>query len=103
MSHQSADPLSAAVNEEILRLKALDFSQLINLPESTERQVFVDTKPFTLTIWHDVLPSGEHRVVAQACRVFLFGIGGAACADGFSVSTEGKLRELTGYELVSFT
>ena len=27
----------------------------------------------------------------------------AACADGFSVSTEGKLRELTGDELVSFT
>lgn len=103
MSHQSADPLSAAVHEEVERLKALDFSQLIDLPGSTERQVLVDTKALTVTIWHDVLPSGEHRVVAQASRSVLLGIGGAACADGFAVSAEGKLRELTDDELTSFT
>lgn len=103
MSHQSADPLSAAVHSEVERLRALDLSQLVALPESAGRQLVIDAKAFTMTVWHDVLPSGEHRVVAQASRSVLLGIGGAACADGFAVSAKGDLRELTVEELTSFT
>lgn len=103
MSHQSADPLNAAVHEEVERLKALDFSQIIDLPASTERKVAVGAKALTMTVWHDVLPSGEHRVVAQASRSILLGIGGAASADGFAVSADEKRRDLTDEELTSFT
>jgi hypothetical protein len=103
MPHQLADPLSAVVHEEVERLKALDFSCLTELPASRERQVVAGAKTLTMTVWHDVLPSGEHRVVAQASRSVLFGIGGTACADGFAVSGDGKIRELADEELTAFT
>ena len=103
MSLPSADPLNAVVREEVKRLKAFDLSHLVSLPESVRRQVVLDARTNTVTIWHDVLPSGEHRIVAQASRPILLGFGAMACADGFAISVDGKMRCLSGEELTSFT
>ncbi len=103
MSHQSADPLNAAVLEEIERLKALDFSHLVDLPSSTELQVAVDLHTVAVVVWHDVLPSGEHRIVAQANRRTWLGFGVYLSATGFAMSGDGALRALTDEELSAFS
>ena len=102
MSHQSADPLNAAVREEVQRLKALDFSHVVDLPASTERQVAVDAQTIAVVVWHDMLPNGEHRIVAQANRKTRLGFGVYLSADGFAMSGDGEMRSLSDEELSSF-
>ncbi len=103
MSHPSADPLNAVVREEIERLKAHDLSRLAAMPPSSERHIAIDAGTITVTVWHDVLPSGEHRVVAQASRPVLLGLGAKAYADGFAIASGERMRSLSDEELTSFT
>jgi hypothetical protein len=103
MSHQQEDPLNAVVREEIARLNQFDQLALAALPPSAERRALVGGKQVKVVIWHDVLAGGEHRVVAQATRPVLLGIGGIVCAEGFAVATTGEKRELTQEELSAFS
>jgi hypothetical protein len=102
MHHQLADRLNAAVRDEVGRLKALTLSQMTSLPPSAERKLTVDDEVIVLTTWHDLLPSGEHRLVAQAGRKAMLGLGVYLSADGFAVSDTGALRSLSDDELTSF-
>lgn len=103
MFHQSVNPMIAVVNAEIQRLKSLETSELVSFPESQERIMDVEGRATTVIVWHDELPSEEHRIVVQASQRRLFGLIGRACADGFAVGIDGKIRELTEAELSSFT
>jgi hypothetical protein len=102
MSHQSADLLNAAVSEEVVRLKALDFSTLEKLPASAERPARDQATTIAVIVWHDVLPSGEHRLVAQASRKTRLGFGAYLSADGFAISSNGDRRALSDEELSAF-
>jgi hypothetical protein len=102
MHHQLADRLNAAVRDEVERLKTLALSQMKGLLPSTERKMTVDDEVIVLTTWHDVLPSGEHRLVAQAGKKVMFGLGVYLSADGFAVSSSGTVRTLSNDELTSF-
>lgn len=102
MHLQLADRLNAAVRDEIMRLKTLNLSQLFFLPPSADEQLTFDEHPIAITIWHDVLESGEHRFVAQAGQKTLFGLATYLCADGFAVSETGDVRGLSDEELASF-
>ena len=102
MHHQLADRLNAAVLDEVERLKTLTLSQMTSLPPSAERHLPVDDDVIVLTTWHDLLPSGEHRIVAQAGRNAMLGLGVYLKADGFAVSDTGDLRRLSDDELTSF-
>lgn len=102
MLHQSADHLSAVAREEAERLKTLDFLYLTTLPESTAKQVIADGQTITVTTWHDVLATGEHRIVAQASKKTRFGFGVYLSADGFAIANSGQVRALSAEELASF-
>ncbi|MFO0447122.1 MAG: hypothetical protein ACK52I_00275 [Pseudomonadota bacterium] len=97
-----ADRLNAAVRDEVERLKTLTLSQMTSLPPSAERKLTVDDEVIVLTTWHDLLPSGEHRIVAQAGQKTIFGLGVYLSADGFAVSGTGTVRTLSDDELTSF-
>lgn len=102
MHHQLADPLNAAVRDEVERLKALALSRLASLPPSAERKLTVDDNVIILTTWHDLLPSGEHRIVAPAGQKAMLGLAAYLCADGFAISEAGAVRSLSDEELTPF-
>jgi len=99
MYHQLAD---AAVLDEVERLKALSLSQLISLSPAVERKLSVDNEVIVLITWHDMLPSGEHRLVAQASQKTMLGLGVYLSADGIAVSDVGTVRSLSDDELTLF-
>jgi hypothetical protein len=94
--------LDAAVREELERLKALSLSQLIRLPSLKDRKITVDDEALVMTIWHEVLPDGEHRLVVQAGRIPMSGLGVYSSADGFAISNAGAVRSLSADELALF-
>ena len=103
MYHQSANQMTAAVSNEIQSLKAADASELAALPSSKEKALSIDARKTMMITWHDRLPSGEHRIVVQASQRRLFGLFGQVCADGFALSEDGTIRDLTETEITSFT
>lgn len=102
-SRRSAEALHAIVDEEVARLQTLQLTNLISLPPMSQNQIVRGGRQFTLAMWHDVLPSGEHRIVAQATFLRLFGIFSRVVSKGIAVSAEGATRELTWIELSEFT
>jgi len=57
----------------------------------------------SVTVYHDVLESGEHMVVVQLVQEFWFGIHKAVTVDGFVVAADGTKRRLTERETWPFT
>ncbi|MFN8752186.1 MAG: hypothetical protein ACK5ZP_09480, partial [Betaproteobacteria bacterium] len=55
-----------------------------------------------IATWHDLLPSGEHRLVAQAGQKAMFGLGVYLSADGLAFSYTGAVRRLNDDELTLF-
>lgn len=102
MRPQSADQLSAAVRDEVERLRALEFKQVVELPPVEEKRLVMGDQMIVLTTWHDVLPSGEHRLVAQASRKTALSLGVYLNADGIAVSGEDVFRALNDEELAPF-
>lgn len=103
MYPQSADPQTAVVNEQLARLAALSFDALTALPEVQSEEIVINGKRFTLSIWHDLLESGEHRIVVQACKRGFLGLFGWMQADGFAVNSHNERRSLTDEERSPFS
>jgi hypothetical protein len=103
MFHQLADHLmNVVVSKEIERLRSLNLSDLIALPSINEGEAVIDGTVIPFIIWHDLLPTGDHRIVVQANRKKWLGIVTYLTADGFAVTTSGSLRGLADDELDSF-
>lgn len=103
MSRQlQARLMNMAVRKELERLSVLDSFELMALPSIKEGETVVDGTAIPFIIWHDLLPSGEHRIVVQANRRAWLGLGVYLDADGFAVTASGSLRSLTDEELDSF-
>jgi len=90
------------VNERLAELRAHNFNYLSNLPSVEEESVLIDSKKAKLAVWHDVLETGEHRIVVACYAPFWFGIGDKVRADGFAVNDRNEQRNLTDDELSSF-
>ena len=100
---RSAAALTTIVREEVARLRSAQVPSLIALPPITQRQVKREGRSYTVAVWHDVLPSGAHRVVAQVTQPRLFGVFSRVASDGIAVSSEGGLRNLDWLELADFS
>lgn len=105
MYHKSADvqnTIDKIVQERLYYLSQMSFSELIQLPSHCSEEVLLEGKKFILSVWHDVLPSLEHRVVVQAYKPGILGIGRMQ-ADGFATNDQNEKRPLTTEEWARFS
>jgi hypothetical protein len=93
--------IAHAVAARVARLKGTTMSQLVALPSMTSEEVTVAGKTFTLSIWHDLVSSGDHRVVVQAHKPGL--LVGWMHAEGFVVNEQGEARLLSLDEWAPFS
>jgi hypothetical protein len=91
------------VHKKLEELRVLGWEQICALPASKVEQVHIDGKDITVCVWHDVLPTGAHRVVVQAIKERWGGITAKVIARGFELSSNRSLRTLTPEELYDFT
>lgn len=87
-------------NLEVLFQKK--FEELAILPENSSEGIMLLGKKVTLSIWHDVLTSHEHRIVVQAYKHGILGTG-MMHAEGFAISNHDEKRSLTQEELAPFS
>jgi len=90
----------ANVESEYERLRSLGPIGIRELPESSEIRLAKDA---TIVVWHDVLSTGEHRVVVQGMRKRFFGLMHRVFVRGFSLAADERIRQLTDSELEDFT
>jgi hypothetical protein len=102
MSHRLADQVAAVIRERLATLKAKSFDELAALPGTSTEELFRDGTKMFVSVWHDVLGSGEHRIAVQAGKHgWLASWRGGA--DGFAINSENERRSLTDEELSPFT
>jgi len=102
MRHALADQVAGVIRERLAALTAKSFHELAALPSSSSEELLRDGARMFVSIWHDVLESGEHRIAVQAGkRGWLASWRGGA--DGFAVNAENERRALTDEELSPFT
>lgn len=101
MRHLSAEQ-NAVVNERLRALKAMSFIDLTALPSVVSEDVALSEKKHTVSVWHDILGTGDHRVVVQLYQHGVLGIG-QMYAEGFVVNNRNERRELTQEEWEPFS
>jgi hypothetical protein len=102
MRDHLANQVAAVIRERLAALTAKSFDELAALPSTSEEELLRDGAKMFVSVWHDVLRSGEHRIVVQAGkRGWLASWRGGA--DGFAVNSQNERRALTAEELSSFT
>lgn len=94
--------IDKAVRERLNLLSMMKFNELTHLPSHHSEDVVWGENKFVLSIWHDVLPSREHRVVVQAYKAGVLGIGRMQ-ADGFAINIQDERRPLTVEEWAPFS
>jgi hypothetical protein len=96
------DAIKILIEDQIKLMSTKSFAELSELPSQSSEDVILLGKKITLSIWHDVLESKEHRVVIQAYKRWLFGMG-RMYAQGFIFNSLNQKRELNFEELSPFT
>jgi hypothetical protein len=96
------DSMTASVAARLASLRGFDDDTLRALPASSTEQVGEKPDRFLLTVWHDELEGGAHRVVVQAYRPALLGSCGSMDADGFLLSPDGSRPSLAASDLYEF-
>ena len=94
----SADDILSAKVEE---LKRQPFSVLCQLPNEQEHKVQCSEGEITIAVWKDVVGDTELRIVVQAYRPGILGIGRMQAA-GFRV-TPSEIKELGKDEWAEFS
>lgn len=89
--------------DSILRdLKARPIEALATLPSVTESKRQVTDGEYSLAVWKDTLDDGSTRIVVQAYRYHVLGIG-TMRAKGFVISKNSVVRDLSREDLWDFT
>jgi hypothetical protein len=102
MRHHLADQVAAVIRERLAALTAKSFDELAALPSTSTEELIRDGAKMFVSVWHDVLGSGEHRIAVQAGkRGWLASWRGGA--DGFAINSQNERRALTDEELSPFT
>jgi hypothetical protein len=105
MFSESADlqyVIDKTVHERLNALSLMRFYQLVQLPSLHSEDIIWEEKKFVLSVWHDMLPSKEHRIVVQAYKPGILGIGQMQ-ADGFAINDQDEKRPLTVEEWAPFS
>lgn len=105
MSSKSADlqhVIDETVRERLNTLSLMRFNELVQLPSHHSEDIVWEEKKFVLSVWHDVLSSKEHRIVVQAYKPGILGIGRMQ-ADGFAINGQDEKRSLTVEEWAPFS
>ena len=101
-SNALGETLMTLVQERLNNLASRSFDQLTSLPIEASEELIVHGDKVSLSAWHDVLPSTEHRFVIQAYKPGLLGIG-KMYADGFVLNVNNQRRILTVDEWAPFS
>lgn len=101
MPHLSED-LSAVASERLAELSAKSFDELVVLPPCSSEEVTREGNKLTISVWHDLLDSGEHRIVVQVGKAGILA-SWRFHAEGFVVSNRSERRALTDDERSPFS
>lgn len=106
MMHQDSSDSKKAINETVRErlniLSSKTFTELTDLPSQSSEEIVLQGTKLTISVWHDVLGSQDHRIVVQVYRPGMFGIG-YMHADGFIVNSRNERRKLTVEEWAPFS
>lgn len=83
-------------------MSAMSLDDLAGLPDQSNEEIDLDGTKVALAIWHDVLPTKEHLVAAQAYKPGKLGVG-RMYADGFVINSRNEQRQLTQDEWAPFS
>lgn len=101
MSHLSA-VLNAVASERLAELSAKSFDELVMLPSRSSEEVVRDGYKLTVSVWHDLLESGEHRIVVQVGKPGMLA-SWQFHAEGFVIKSRNERRTLTDEEQSPFS
>jgi len=82
-------------------LKKKSFVELSQLEDYQGEKATQNGRSCTVAVWKDVISDGELRIVVQVYRYWFLGIG-KMDADGFRITSEDKISDLTKDELYEF-
>lgn len=94
--------LSAVASEQLAELSAKPFDELVVLPHQSSEEVIRDGNNLTVSVWHDLLDSGEHRIVVQVGKPGMLA-SWRFHADGFVIMNKSERRALTDDERSPFS
>jgi len=72
------------------------------LPRQSSEEVIRNENKLTVSIWHDLLDSGEHRIVVQVGKPGMLA-SWRFHADGFVIKSASECRALTDEERSPFS
>ena len=101
-SFDLSNTIKATVRERLNVLMSKGFVELRELPSQTSEELVLQGTKLTLSVWHDVLASQDHRIIVQVYKPGMLGIG-RMHADGFVVSSRNEKRSLTVEEWAPFS
>lgn len=105
MNYDSSDlhsTINATVRERLNVLSSMPFAELSKLPSQYSEEMVLHGTKLTLSVWHDVLTSQDHRIVVQAYKPGVLGVG-RMHAEGFIVNSRNEKRTLTLEEWAPFS
>ena len=85
--------VQAIADERVPPLKVRSFSHLCALPPHKSEVVHVGDQEVKVCTYREMLPDGRVRIVVQAYRYRLLGVG-TMTADGFIMSPDGVVSEV---------
>lgn len=101
MPHLSED-LSAVASERLAELSVKSFDELVVLPHHHSEEVTRSGNNLTISVWHDLLDSGEHRIVVQVGKPGMLA-SWRFHAEGFVIRNRSERRALTDDERSPFS
>jgi hypothetical protein len=97
-----SEDLSAVASERLAELSAKSFDELVMLPRQSSEEVTRNKNKLTVSVWHDLLDSGEHRIVVQVGKPGMLA-SWRFHADGFVIKSASERRALTDEERSPFS
>lgn len=94
--------IKVIVGERLNVLSSKTFAELRELPGQSSEEIVLQATKLTVSVWHDVLATQDHRIVVQVYKPGVLGIG-RMHADGFIVNSHNEKRTLTIEEWAPFS
>jgi hypothetical protein len=95
--------ITTTIAERLDALSHKSFDDLADLPDMSSEELNFERTKVTISVWHDILPSRDHRVVVQAYKRGFLGLWGHMFVDGFVVTARNEKRALNPEERWPFT
>lgn len=96
------DAINTTVRERLNVQSSKTFTELTEIPSQSSEEIVQQGTTLTISVWHDVLASQDHRIVVQVYRPGLLGVG-YMHADGFIINSHNEKRALSVEEWAPFS